>query len=99
MTKRQADYYLHRCYKLLADPETVFRHRKFKGNLHGIAYAAIQGMIIDMRKEALSTVIHECLHLLYYNWPEKKIRQYESGIVNHITQLQFQNLCYRIGCM
>jgi len=54
VTKRQADYYLHRCYKLLADDETVFRHRKFRGNLNGIAYAAIQGMIIDMRKEALS---------------------------------------------
>ena len=98
MTKRQADYYLHRCYKLLADPDTVFRHRKFKGNLNGIAYAAIQGMIIDMRKEALTTVIHECLHLLY-DWPEKKIREHEAGIANHMTQLLWQNLCYRIGCM
>jgi len=98
VTKRQADYYLHRIYKLLADPDTMFRHRKFKGNLHGIAYADIQGMIIDMRKEALTTILHEALHLLY-DWPEKKIREYEKGIADHMSQLQWQNLCYRIGCM
>ena len=99
MTKRKADYYLHRCYKLLADPETVLKHRRFKGNLHGIAYAAFQGMIVDFRKDALSTIIHECLHVMYPDWPEKKVLDHEAGIVNRMSQLQFQSLCYRIACM
>jgi len=99
MTKRQADYYLHRCYKLLADHNTILKHKKFKGNLHGIAYAFIQSMCIDMRKDCLSTIIHECLHILFPTWTEKKVREYESGIVNHMSQLQWQNLCYRIGSM
>jgi hypothetical protein len=98
MTKRQADYYLHRCYKLLADEETTLKHRKFRGNLHGIAYGVIQAAIVDFRKDALSTVLHELLHLLYYDWSEKKIRDTEAGIVNHMTQRQWQTLCYRIGC-
>jgi len=99
VTKSRADYYLHRCYKLLADEDTTLKHRRFKGNLHGIAYSCIQSMCVDFRKEALSTIIHECLHLLYPTWTEKKIREHETGIVNHMTQLQWQNLCYRIGCM
>ena len=99
MTKRQADYYLHRCYKLLADHNTIFRHKKFKGNLHGIAYSFIQSMAVDMRKDCLSTIIHESLHILYGNWTEKKVREVEAGVVNHMSQLQFQNLCYRIGSM
>ena len=99
MTKKEADYYLHRCYKFLADSETVLRHRKFKGNLHGIAFAAIQSMTVDFRKDALSTIIHECLHCMYPNFSEKKTLEIEAGIVNHMSQLQFQNLCYRIGCM
>ena len=99
MTKRQANYYLHRCYRLLADPDTVLRHKRFKGNLQGIAFAAVQSMTVDFRKEALSTILHECLHILYGNWPEKKVLAVEKGIVDHMSQTQWQNLCFKIGCM
>ena len=46
MTKQQANYYLYRCYRLLEDPETVLRHKKFRGNLHGIAFAAVNSMTV-----------------------------------------------------
>jgi len=99
MTKKKADYYLHRCYKLLDDPETVLRHKKFKGNLHGIAFAVIQSMTVDFRKDALSTIIHECLHILYPCQPEKWVLKVEKGVVDNMTQLQFQNLCFKVGSM
>jgi len=99
MRKQQSNYYLRRCYRLLADPDTVLKHKKFKGCLHGIAFAAIQGMAVDFRKDALSTIIHECLHLLYPHLPEKSILQMETGIVDNISQLHFQNLCCQVRTM
>jgi hypothetical protein len=99
MTKTQADYYLHRCYRLLADPDTVLRHKRLKGNLHGLAFSVVQSMTVDFRKDALSTIIHECLHIIYPDWTEKCVIAAEKGIVDNMTQLQFQNLCYRIAHM
>lgn len=99
MTKAKANYLLRRCYALLADPDTLLRHRKFRGQLHGISYATVQVMAIDFRKDALSTIIHESLHIIYPDWSETAILDAEKGIVDHMSQRQFNNLMSRIVMM
>lgn len=97
MTKSEADYYLHRCYRLLADPELTLRHRKLRGSMQGLAYHAVNSITVDFRKEALSTILHECLHVLYPDLCETKIIALERGIINEMSDRQFRNLCLRIG--
>jgi hypothetical protein len=99
MEKAKANYLLRRCYRLLADPSTLLRHRKFRGQLHGISYATVQVMAVDFRKDALATIIHECLHIIYPNWSESAILDSEKGIVDSMTQQQFNNLMSRIAVM
>jgi hypothetical protein len=48
-------------------------------------------IIIDPRKEFLSTLIHECLHGVYPSYSESKIKRIEKVIVNKSTSLQFKN--------
>lgn len=112
MTKKQADYYLHRCYRLLADPDATLRHRKFRaGTFQGIAHPKAKAMTVDFRQEALSTVIHECLHVIYGDNKRhpgsrmdankgdcsKWVQETEEAIVYRMTERQFQNLCFRIA--
>lgn len=97
MTGEKASYYLRRIYGLLQHGDTVLRLRKFKGNIEGVAIDAVQYMAVDPRRNFGSTVIHECLHILYPNWCESKVLKTEEGIANTLTERQWRNLYFRLG--
>ncbi len=65
----------------------------------GLAHADLQQMVIDPTEQCLSTLIHECLHLLYdrHGWSHKKIYDYEEQIVGHLSSRQWRGLIYRLG--
>lgn len=98
MTKREADRLLHRCYKLLADPDVKMKFNKLHHSTAGVAFPWSNSMVVDPAKDALATVLHECIHLLLPNAPEKKVLSLERGLIKHMTHRQWKNLCLRIGC-
>ena len=105
MTRTETYRWMQRIYKLLQDPETRVVLKKFKPNLEGIAYSELQLMLVDPRCNFLSTLIHECLHLLLPSAPmdasggdcSKQIQRLETQIINSLTDRQWRNLIYRIG--
>jgi len=105
VTRTQNYRWMQRIYKLLQDPETRVALRKFKPTIEGIAYSELQLMYIDPRRNFLSTLIHECLHLLLPDSPldtndgecSKQVLRLEEQIVNSLSDRQWKNLIFRIG--
>lgn len=111
MTRKKANYYLYRIYKLLQDPDAICKLRKFRKNLAGYAVPEAKYMAIDPRSDAACTLIHESLHILYSNLPDhpgsifdadrgqcsKWIQKTEMGIANALTLKQWRNLYFRFA--
>ena len=97
MTKARADYYLRRCYRLLEDPDTIVHLRKLPQNIHGMAMGCADVMVVDPRRDVLSTIVHECFHIMFPAWSETKVLKHESGVVNKMTKRQWRNLIERVA--
>ena len=105
MTRSESYRWMRKIYKVLQDPETKVALRKFKPDLAGIAYAEIQSMFIDPRKDLINTIVHECLHLILTDAPldadngncSKRVQRLEREITNAMSDRQWRNLIWRIG--
>lgn len=42
---------------------------------------------IDYRKDMLSTAYHECIHYIFPEWSETRVRYAESRVVNQVSLL------------
>lgn len=90
MTKKQANYFLHRIYELLRSDEvdvTFERSRVYRGSTDKFLI-----IFLDPNEEILPTLIHECLHMLYLNWSETKILKHETAIFHLLSKKQIINL-------
>ena len=97
MTKRDADKLLYQCYGILRDPDAILMFKKLNHRVAGVAYPWANSMVVDPAKDALTTVLHECIHLLRPTDDERLILKLEKGLVNNMTHRQWKNLCLRIG--
>lgn len=103
MNKNQVGYYLRRIYRLLRDDQSPIILRKFNsikidGVIHAVHGKAEETTIwLNPKGEMLSTVIHECLHVLYPKWSHPKIKKYEAQIFNQLTNRQLKNLLLRLA--
>ena len=105
MTREETYRWMRKIYKLLQDPETRVALRHFKPELAGLAYAEIQTMFIDPRKDLVCTIVHECLHLLLPDAKlnadngncSKQVQRLERDITNSMSDRQWSNLTCRIG--
>jgi hypothetical protein len=67
-----------------------FRFKKLRGS-HGFC-AWEDGIVLDYRRDLVSTMIHECLHYLEQDWSEAKILYAEKRIINSINKKQIITL-------
>ena len=102
MTKRTADRWLYRIYKMLNTISMQFRlNRKIQD--HGIAMVFDNNpklgavVLIDPeKKEFMGTLVHECLHLVDWNLSEPAVARLEKGMMRKLTDRQLMNLLKRI---
>ena len=66
-------------------------------------YMSIEGLsngdqvIIDPRGQVLPTLIHECLHIAYPSWDEKKVSQIEKNLTDNLSAKQWMNLLIKFS--
>ncbi len=73
-------------YKLLRERPEMFKLEKLHINTAGLYHTVSQRIVINYRADILSVLIHEVLHHLYPNWPERKVLNGESFIMKHMSQ-------------
>jgi hypothetical protein len=56
------------------------------------------GIKIDYRKEFIPTLIHECIHYLYPDWPETKVLYMEKRVINILSSRQVVSLLKAFVC-
>lgn len=103
LTDRQIKYYLYRIYRLLESDEvnfTIARMKRVtksgrKQRLAGLSFVSeTEGMCIWINPDhdILPTLIHECLHLLYWHKEEAWVISMERRITKRISELQMRKL-------
>ncbi|MCK5613192.1 hypothetical protein KAR91_65575 [Candidatus Pacearchaeota archaeon] len=102
MTKRTADKWLYKIYKMLNTISMQFRlNRKLVD--HGLTMVYDNNpklgafMVVDPeKKEFMGTIIHECLHLVDWEMSETKVAKLERSLMYKLTDRQLMNLLKRI---
>lgn len=96
---KKASYILHRIYRLLHERRIVFKfNSKLKKNYAEVRYDFIKGYwlvvvnALEQPKEGIiSTMLHECLHVLYTDKEEPEIVELEKFVYNNISDHQREN--------
>lgn len=102
MTKEQANRWLYRIYRMLKVTDLKMRLNRKLGKLFGITTIYAHGkddalMEIDPeKKEFMSTLVHECLHLVDWNLKEEQVGDLEVEIMDNLSDRQLMNLLKRI---
>jgi hypothetical protein len=84
-------------YHFLYGEEKVILKKIHNASLEGYFDEETEGIVVDYRKSLLPTLIHEFLHKIHVDWPERKVRKYESRIVNSLTHKQIKNILRALG--
>src|ERR1039457_6380571 len=79
-------------YHFLYSGEKVTLKKIHNACLEGYFDGDSEEIVVDYRKSLLPTLIHEFLHKIHVDWPERKVRKYEVRIVNSLTQKQIKNI-------
>lgn len=103
MTKAQANRWLYKIYNMLKTDTTMkLRLNRKLGKLYGMTtiYAAGRtAALVEVnpaKKEFMSTIVHECLHLVDWDMPEKNVRELEYDLMEQLTDRQLLNLLKRV---
>jgi hypothetical protein len=95
-SRRQRHYLIGRIYQLL-------KERKIKIVFLCVAKDEFAGetdhetIWLDLRREILTTFIHECLHIIYPDWSEEKVAATEQHLTKCLTSKQAKNLLKRLA--
>ena len=102
MTKSQANRWLYKVYKMLDSISMQFRLNR-KMSDHGITCVhdnhPERGVAIYVdpeKREFMSTVLHECLHLVDWAMPEDEVAKLERALMRKLTDRQLMNLLKRV---
>lgn len=52
---------------------------------------------IDYREDVVPAIVHECLHIIYPDLPEYKIRRLESFMMRNMSRIQIVRLMRHTG--
>jgi len=99
MSKRKATVWLYRIYRMLEDTEmrfTLNRRLKVYGMTTIFAEGPVALQVNPEKKEFMSTLVHECLHLVDWDMSETNVMTLERGLMRHLTDRQLLNLLRRI---
>jgi hypothetical protein len=101
---------LSRVYALLNSGEWAIRYArigddcrlrdKFDVSANTVGYCdhGEQVLFIDLRKDVLATIVHECLHAIFYDKEEQEIIDLEELVMRHMTPVQAKRLHIIAGC-
>lgn len=91
INKKDCIYLYNRILRLIKRSNcNFFRFKKLKGAMGYCEWE--DGIVLDYRRELIPTLIHECVHYLYSDWPESRVLYVEKRIVNTITPSQILHL-------
>ena len=69
-------------------------------NIVGLTDPTFYLIVVDFRYDPLTTIIHEVLHELYQDAPEKDIVAMERLVMKHLTETQATKVwAYATNCM
>jgi len=94
LSNNQIRYYLYRIYKLLKYGNiniAILKMKKMRG-LSLLEQGIKRDVWLDPDDKILPTLIHECLHLLYWDQQEDWILAMEKRITKRISEKQMKNL-------
>lgn len=94
MNQRRARYYLYRIYQLLKSDQVPILIKRFKRK-RGETDSEI--IWLNPNCDILPTFIHECLHVMYWNWCETKVERQATAIFTQLTNKQISNLLLRMS--
>lgn len=93
LTNPQVYRITHQIYSFLEKGETKIIWKNLHNEcFYGYCDEESDDIVIDPRKELLSTVVHEILHKIHDYWTETKVRQWERKIMNALTPKQVTHL-------
>ena len=102
MTKKAADKWLYKIYKMLNGISMQFQLNR-KIHDHEIAMVFDNNpklgavVVIDPeKKEFMGTLIHECLHLVDWEMKEPAVSRLERSMMRKLTDRQLLNLLKRV---
>ena len=89
--------YLHKIYKVLNNYTYDFLIGIIPDNLNIEGMTNGDQIVLDPRGQLLPTLLHECLHLAYPNWDEKKVSQIEKNLTDNLSAKQWMNLLIKFS--
>ena len=102
MTKEQANKFLYRIYRALKENEIRFEISRSLGRLYGALDFDLRKpwkVTISVhadKKQFVSTLVHECVHLVDIELKEKEVTEIEEQLMLHLTDRQLTNLLKRV---
>lgn len=94
MEKRLANYYLHRIYRLLSSNKVPIVFKRLKGRQGETDRETIW---LNPNERLLDTLIHECLHVLYWSWSETQVNKITAQTLNKLSEKQVKNLLIKFA--
>jgi hypothetical protein len=97
--QRQKETYVftRKFYKFLKSHSSQIFFRKLYGNQSGNYDYETEDIIVDHRRDFLSTLIHEFLHHIHPDWSETKVLSTERRLINSLTPRQVRNILKKLG--
>jgi len=96
-SKKEIYQFTNKLYKQIREHSKDIRFEKLYSNTVGSYDSKTKQIIVDYRRDILSTLIHEVLHHWHPDWCETKVLQHESLIINSLSQRQIKNIIRVIG--
>lgn len=104
MNKKQADYLLRRIYKALEDNTVRVRFNRRMKKILGLCTWEDDHVRITLNPDEqgerggmMSTIIHECLHMVRSDLDEEDILKMEEEMFALLTDRQLGNLLRRVA--
>ena len=95
----KANRWLYRIYRMLNNTGMRFRLNR-RLMCYGISTITIdrdaEVVINPEKKEFMSTIVHECLHLVDWDMAEERVMKLERLLMRHLTDRQLLNLLRKI---
>ena len=101
--KIRADNWLRRIYRMLSTTDIQFSLNRKLGEAYGQATVGAEGdhdvtiQIDPERKEFMSTILHECIHLSDWDLTEKQVMKIEALLMRQLTDRQLTNLLKKLA--
>lgn len=84
-------------YRFLRHHSDLISFEKLPRNVYGYYEMETHEIIIDYRRDIISTLIHEFLHHIYPEWCETKVIKMESRLINSMSPKQIKNIIKILG--